>query len=272
DVGIETTTDSAGRYSFGRVRAPITLGMSVSANGFTTATSQISVPARGSADADFALTPKAAFGEALGLVQTPRDRESLTLRASELSAVPALAPFDVFRALDLLPGSSQRDDSELVLDGMPPGDTLVTTDDIPWFPSRRLAGQIGAPLNTAFIQEAGVADAPLGSSSGGSLAGVLALSGRPTGQSRPGGGAEVNFFGVSGSASAPLGHVGSLSIGARHSLSPRLYGDVLDSFAGPDPHYVRDRVPGLPGAAPLRATPSFSDVNGRVEVDPGRGN
>src|SRR5262249_44281716 len=50
------------------------------------------------------------------------------------------------------------------------------------------------------------------------------------------------------------------------------YGDVLDSFAGPDPHYVRDRVPVLPGASPLRATPSFSDVNGRVEVDPGRGN
>jgi hypothetical protein len=271
-VGIETTTDSAGRYSFGRVRAPLTLGMTASANGFTSGTREISVSGRGSVDGDFSLKPASAGEEPLGLMETPRDRESLTLRASELTALPALAPFDVFRAIDLLPASSLMDASELVLKGMPPGDTLVTMDDIPWFGSRRLAGQIGAPLNTAFIQEAGVADAPLRSSSGGSLAGVLGLNGRPSRQERAGGSAEADFFGVSGSASVPLAHIGSVSFGARHSLSSQLYGDVLDSFAGPDQHYVRDRVPVLPGAASLQATPSFSDVNARVEVDPGRGN
>lgn len=271
-VGIETTTDSAGRYSFGRVRAPLAIGMTVSANGFTSASREISVPSRGAIEGDFSLKPASTDAEPLGLLETPRDRESLTLRTSELTALPGLAPFDVFRAIDLLPAASVFDSSELVLNGMPPGDTLVTLDDIPWFPSRRLAGQVGTPLNTAFIQEAGVANAPLGSSSGGSLAGVLGMNGRPARQERAGGSAEADFFGVSGSASVPLAHLGSVSFGARHSLSPQLYGDMLDSFAGPDQHYVRDRVPALPGAPSLQATPSFSDVNARVEIDPARGN
>jgi hypothetical protein len=271
-VGIETTTDTAGRYSFGRVRAPLTIGMTVSANGFTSASREISVPSRGSIDGDFSLKPASTDAEPLGLLETPRDRESLTLRTSELTALPGLAPFDVFRAIDLLPAASVFDSSELVLNGMPPGDTLITLDDIPWFPSRRLAGQIGTPLNTAFIQEAGVADAPLASSSGGSLAGVLGMNGRPARQARAGGSAEADFFGVSGSASVPLAHLGSVSFGARHSLSSQLYGDMLDSFAGPDQHYVRDRVPVLPGAPSVQATPSFSDVNARLEIDPGQGN
>jgi hypothetical protein len=272
-VGIQTTTDSAGRYSFGRVRAPLTIDMSASANGFTSATKQVSVTARGSADMDFSLTPQStADEEPLGLAETPRDRESLTLRTSELTELPGFGPFDVFRAIELLPIASLFDSSELVLNGLAPGTTHVTIDDIPWFPSARLAGQIGAPLNTAFIQEAGLADAPLGASSGGSLGGVLGFNGRRTRQDHPAGTAEVDFFGVGGSASIPLAHMGSVSFGARHSLSSQLYGDVLDAFAGPDQHYVRDRVPSLPGATPLAATPSFSDYNGRLELDPGRGN
>jgi hypothetical protein len=272
-VGIETTTDSTGRFSFGRVRAPLKLDMSATANGFASASKQVSVPAHGSADADFSLKPESAGDEEpLGLAEAPRDRESLTLRSSELTALPGLAPFDVFRAIELLPVSWISDSSELALNGQPPGDTLVTIDDIPWFPSRRLAGQIGTPLNTSFIQEAGVANAPLGSSAGGSLAGLLGLNGRHTRQDRPAGTAEADFFGIGGSASVPIAHMGSVSFGARHSLSSQLYGDVLDSFAGPDQHYVRDRVPDLPGAAPLQATPSFSDYNGRLELDPGTGN
>ena len=272
-IGIETTTDSAGRYTFGRVRAPLKLDMSASANGFTNATRQVSVPPQASADADFSLTPiSAGDEEPLGLAETPRDRESLTLRTSELTALPGLGPLDVFRAIELLPVSSLFDTSALVLNTMPPGDTLITLDEIPWFPSPRLAGEIGAPLNTAFVQEAGTADAPLGSSSGGSLAGVLGFNSRHTRQDRASGTAEADFFGIGGAASVPLAHIGSVTFGARHSLTSQLYGDVLDEFAGPDQHYVRDRVPVLSGAAPLPATPSFSDVNGRVELDPGRGN
>ncbi|HEX4566845.1 MAG TPA: carboxypeptidase-like regulatory domain-containing protein, partial [Vicinamibacterales bacterium] len=213
-VGIDTTTDSTGRYSFGPVRAPIAVGVTASANGFASASREVSV-ARGSVDGDFSLKAVTNDAEPLGLLETPRDRESLTLRASELTALPALAPFDVFRALDLLPAASVSDSSELVLNGLPAGNTLVTMDQIPWFPARRLAGQIGTPLNTAFIQEAGVADAPLGSASGGTLGGVLGLNGRRPRQDRAGGTAELDFFGVSGSVSAPLAHLGSVSFGAR---------------------------------------------------------
>lgn len=273
-IAIETTTDSSGRYSFGRVRAPMNLGITATANGFATATKQIAVPEKGSADANFSLSPDTARDDErpLALIETPRDRETVTLRAPELSAVPGLAPFDVFRAIDLLPASAVGDDTAFVLNGTAAGDTPVTLDGIPWFPSRRLAGQIGAPLNTAFIQQLELADAPLASPAGGALAGALAFSGRPTRQDRPGGSGEVDFFGVSGSASVPIAHAGAVSVAARHSLTSQLYDDVLDAFAGPDQHYVRDRVPSLPGAAPLQTTPLFSDVNGRVDLTPGRGN
>jgi hypothetical protein len=163
--------------------------------------------------------------------------------------------------------------SDLTIRSSEPGNTRLVLDDISWFPAPRLAGAIGPTLNTAYVNQTTLSDTPLGSPAGGELAGALALSGRPLHQDRPSGDAEVSMFGVSGAVSAPLAKLGSISFGARHALTSSLYTDLLNTFAGPDMHMVRDRVPSVPGAAPLSSVlPTFADFNGRVDLTPGHGN
>jgi len=271
---IQAITDSAGRYSFGRVRAPLTLDLNVSADGFESRTEHAAVNPGGSGGSNVELSPVAHDDDgALDVGRQPRDRESLMLRGPELAVLPSLAPTDVFRARQLLPDATVRDDSELVLGATPPGSTRVTIDDIPWFRSSRLFGAIGAPLNTAFVQQATTSDISLNSPVGGELNGGFDLSGRPSPQGRPGGSADVSFFGVAGLAEVPLPRSGSIAFGVRHSLPSSTYSDVLNQFGGNDQHWVRDRIPALAGATSSGfGPPSFSDVNGRVEFAPGRGN
>src|SRR5262249_58246796 len=110
----------------------LAVGRSASGSGFSSVTRQVSVPARRSAHADFSLTPDArSDDEPHGLLEAPRDRESLTVRSSELTALPGLAPFDVFRAIDLLPASSLTDTSAHALNGHPPGASRATVDVSP---------------------------------------------------------------------------------------------------------------------------------------------
>lgn len=274
DTEVETTTDEAGRYSLGRVRALLTVDMVASATGYAAATKKVSIPTSGTAIADFTLPLEKRADEetGLGIFRTGGDRQALTMLAPQLSAVPSLAPADLFRALELLPVAGVGDESDLYLRTSPPGDSRITLDAIPWFPSSRLAGNVGPPLNTAYVQESELSEGRLDSPAGGEMSSALRLSGRPLTSERVTGTAELNMFGGSGSVGAPLGKIGSVSFGARHSLTSSLYTDLLNTFTGPDMHMVRDRVPSVPGVAPLTVAPGFSDVNARVDLTPGHGN
>ena len=271
---IETTTDEAGRYSLGRIRALLTVDVSASATGYAATTKKVSIPTSGRVLADFALAIETRADEetGLGVFRSNGDRQVLTMLAPQLSGVPSLAPADLFRALELLPVAGIGDESELYVRGSATGDARITLDDIPWFPSSRLAGAIGAPLNTAYVQETELSEGRLDSPAGGEMSSAIHLNGRPLTTERVSGTAEVNMFGASGSAAVPIAKMGSISFGARHSLTTSLYTDLLNTFSGPDMHMVRDRVPSVPGAAPLSVVPSFSDVNARLDLTPGRGN
>lgn len=274
NADVVTTTDSAGRFSFGHVRAPITVDMSAAATGYQTATKKVAVAVGQPADADFELSPAPhAEQSLLGVAETPRDRQSLTLRSSELSGIPALAPFDVFHAIQLLPQASVRDDPELALEGTGPGSTLITIDDIPWFPSPRLGGGIGAPLNTAYIQDATLSPVRLAASGGGEVSGELGLSGRPIRPERATGDVDASTFGIAGAAAIPLARFGSIAVGGRHSPQASTFGEVLNWYAGPDQTWLYARTPSLPGTtvATVKA-PSFSDLNLRADITPGAGN
>lgn len=272
---IETTTDGNGRYSLGRIRSLLTVNVNVSASGFESGTTKVSIPNGGIAEADFELATEPASEQqsGLGVFRSDSAQQTLTLLAPQLSGVPSLGPDDLFRALQLLPIALPGDLSDLTIRSSEPGNTRIVLDDISWFTAPRLMGAIGPPLNTAYVNETTLIDTPLGSSAGGELAGQLALSGRPLHQARVSGDGEVSMFGVSGAGSVPLAKLGTISFGGRHALTSSLYTDMLHSFDGPNMHMVRDRVPSVAGAAPLSSvTPTFSDFNGRLDLTPGHGN
>ncbi|HEX6462957.1 MAG TPA: carboxypeptidase-like regulatory domain-containing protein, partial [Vicinamibacterales bacterium] len=275
NADVVTSTDSAGRFSFGRVRAPLTVDLTAAANGYEDATQNVSVSVRQSAAVHFELSPAAprADESSLGIVETPRDRQSFTLRSSELTGLPSLSPFDLFHAIQLLPAASLRDDSELALDGTQPASTIVTIDGIPWFSSPRLAGGIGAPLNMAFFQEATFSPAALGSATGGELSGQLALSGRPIRPERLSGSVDVSVFGIAAAAAIPLSRFGSIAVGGRRSPQSSVFSDVLNWFAGPDQTWLHTRTPVLPATTVAAVNaPYFSDLNLRADITPGAAN
>jgi TonB dependent receptor/Carboxypeptidase regulatory-like domain len=55
DTPVAAATDAAGRYTFGQLRAGLTLHLRVAADGYDTATDDVSVPSGGAADVNFAL-------------------------------------------------------------------------------------------------------------------------------------------------------------------------------------------------------------------------
>jgi hypothetical protein len=85
DTQVAAATDSAGRYTFGRLRAGLTLQLRVAAEGYDTATGDVSVPSGGAADADFALQavrPADDRGAAPALHALSRGAQFTTLRGA----------------------------------------------------------------------------------------------------------------------------------------------------------------------------------------------
>jgi RNA polymerase sigma factor (sigma-70 family) len=85
DTPVGTATDSAGRYTFGKLRAGLRLQLRVAADGYDTATDDVSVPSGGAADVDFALEavgPADDRGAASAIQQLSRDSQFLTLRGA----------------------------------------------------------------------------------------------------------------------------------------------------------------------------------------------
>ena len=85
DTTVATATDSAGRYTFGKLRAGLKLQLRVAADGYDTDTDDVAVPSGGAADVDFALEAVPSVddrGAAAAVRQLSRDSQFLTLRGA----------------------------------------------------------------------------------------------------------------------------------------------------------------------------------------------
>src|SRR4029079_4414420 len=100
----------------------------------------------------------------------------------------------------------------------------------------------------------------------------LRLSTTTRGASRPGGSADIGVFGPAAMIAAPLGHLASVTAGARCSWPQSLYEKTLDRFTKTDATYVRDRSPVYSGGV-LAPSPGsmFSTINGRLDARRGTG-
>lgn len=272
---VDVMTDSAGRFTLGRIRSKLTLPLQATANGYEGATQEVTVPVGGAADADFEMTADASPAESgLGFATSTSDRAVISLPAASIASVPSLTPYDVFRAARVLPAAAiGQDESELVVHGNAPDQTSMQIDGMPWYSFPRLAAALTAPYPTESAQRTDLTGTPVDTEGAGRLGGLVQMSTLHPQGSRVAGTGEVGIFGPSASVNVPLGGIGSAMIGGRHSWPTSIYDSVLDRFAGPGANYVRDRGVHYTGGT-LAASPDvgFSNLNGRVEIAPAKGN
>jgi hypothetical protein len=273
---VDAVTDSMGRYSFGRLRAKLAINLQATANGFAASTVEVSVPASGAQDADFALSVSAQPDNdtGLGLAATTPDRAALSLKRPSVESVPSLSPDDVFRAARMLPTAAiGQDESELFLHGSAPGESYQALDGMPWYSFPRLMAGLTTPFPTASLQETELAGTPVDTEGGGRLSGLMRMTTVRPQTSRVTGVGEVGVFGPSGTVTVPIAGIGSAMIGGRFSWPSSLYNDVLDRFSGADTTYLRTRDVHYTGGT-LAPSPAigFSSLNGRFEIAPAKGN
>ena len=270
---LSTTTDSAGRYAFAKLRAGMGVELQVAAAGFSTAQAKAIVPGKGHEAVDIALKPAVAVeADAIELpgVVVAADGPSVRIRPDELAQLPTLDRRDVFRALQFLPSASAalEASSELFVRGGTPDQTGITFDGFTVYPLGHLWGTFSA-MNMDAVEQADFTPLNLDASHGGRLAGSLALTGASGSKVRPGGAIDLSILGLATKVTLPLGSRGSLLLAGRHSPPSGLYGDLADYFYDTETDDARERDARFSGGpfGALAADPSFYDLNGKLRFE-----
>jgi ferric enterobactin receptor len=266
---VMTTTDSGGRYAFGRLRSGLALELGASANGFKPASSEVTVPGSADAQADFVLeADRADAATNRSLVDSVREGRSLAVQPDFVTGVPSVAPRDVFRALQFLPEASGSLEtvSGLNVRGGTADQTLVRFDGFTVYPFSTVFGGLSA-LNADAIGRADFSAGTFDAADGGRLAGVLKLTGEANATGKPTASVTASLFGVATRVSAPIGDRASFLVAARHSPPQSIYDRVLDRVSTGNGQPVHDRVARFSGGL-FAATPqsSFDDVNGKLDL------
>ena len=274
DTTVQTTTDSAGRYTFPGLRPGIGVELDVAATGFDNGHATAVVPEKGHGDINIDLDPTPVEGTRstnLPSFDTTSDGLAIQLRRRDLALLPTVERQDVFRALQFLPAASaaQEASSELFVRGGTPGQTGVTLDGFAVYPLPHAWGLFSA-LNMDAVEGGDFASASVDAAQGGHLAGNLRLSGATGFGAKPEAVIDLSGLGAATKFSTPIGGKASLLLAGRWSPPARLYGDLLDYFYDTDTEVARQRRAGFAGGLfPAPATdPSFYDLNGKLQFQP----
>ena len=270
ETELSTSTDSAGRYSFQRLRPGAKLELNVVAEGLADTSSDVVVESKSVVVADFAMKPAARVQEgddppvALAVVQPAADSGNVAISRDHLVA-PKLDPQDVFRGVQFLPGvvATMEDAGELNLRGGSADQARVVYDGIPLY---QLPNQFGrfSPFNGDVVQRVDLARSAFGAADGGRLAGAMRLTGTSNGAGRLGGYANVSMLGMSAGINIPVGDRGGILVGGRISPMESLYEDVLDLYAPQSGVVARERTARWSGGTfSLEPASFFRDINVR---------
>jgi ferric enterobactin receptor len=270
-TSLGTTSDSAGRYLFAKLRAGLLLELEASAPNFARATEQVTVPTGGRAHADFSLALVPAVfgaGESLKVFDRSSDMSDFVVRPEHAGSVPSIGRKDLDRVLQLLPGvaASRENSSEFRVRGGAPDQTLVTWDGFTLYPARHLFGAFGG-FNVEAIQEAHISKTAFDAADGGRLGGTVRFVGRSSTGSRPNGIVDLNALGAGAVFSTPLGGRSSFLVAARQSFPKSYYDDLIDLAAGGGNPSARSQPARYSGGA-FKSTPTstFDDLNAKLDL------
>jgi hypothetical protein len=265
---VSTTTDSAGRFAFGSLRAGTAVELDAGANGYATARTKAVVPPSGHGTVNLTLEP-VPNAAGLAAIDSSGDGGSIRLRRDDLARVPTLERHDVFRALQFLPGVSaaQESSSELYVRGATADQTGIRLDGFTIYPVRHLFGAFST-LNMEAVERADFAPMSVDAASGSRLAGAVGFVGASGDKANPSGAIDLSILGLAMKFSVPIGTRGSVLFAGRRSPPSGMYTDALDYLYGTDTEAARARPAKFSGglfAAPVD-TPSFYDLNGKLQI------
>lgn len=272
ETSLTASTDSAGRYLFGKLRPGLNIQLQASAAGFEPTSRDVVVPSGGRVGADFSLAaaarsePSAAELPALDI---SADGGRFVARSEQVAAIPSVARKDIFRALQFLPGvmGSPGIRDNLSVRGGTPDQTLVTLDGLTLYQIPDVFGTFNS-VDMDAVQSGVFSRDPFDAAAGGRLGGSLRLSSPSNATGKATGFVDVSMLGVGAFVSVPLSDRGSLLIATRQSPPTSLYNDALDAFATQSGVSVRDRIPRFSGGT-FQTAPStslFRDANSRLDL------
>lgn len=275
ETAVAASTDSAGRFVFGRIRPGIMVPLNVSAEGYEPSTRNVLAPDAGHVEVDFALAaspvaPGLDEGEGADAAENSAPPVPSTSNPLSLPAVPSPVGTDLFRRLQFLPSvdaTIERGDL-LAVRGSEPGDTLVAFDGFLLYPTTHPFGAFTGP-NADVVREAEFSPDGHVATLGGALSSVLRLASATPAQGRTSGAVDLGRLGAGAYVDVSLAARGSIMFGGRVSPPESLYEDALEQFSSADALWVRDRAPRFSGGT-LGEAPdvSFRDVNARLEFRP----
>jgi ferric enterobactin receptor len=270
DTPVATTTDTFGRFDFGRIRAGLSLTLEASSAGYTAVDQTVAIVAGEITTAAITLAAESTVSSGLapGILGISPRTETTTISSASVTGLAAPRPGDTNRALQLLPDirGSLEDPSSFPVRRGSPDQTAVTYEGMTLYSFPGLRGMFGG-FDAAAISTADLSEDSLGSPLAGLPSGVnlRALSGAYP--SRPTGFFEASAFGVGGRVVVPIAGRVAIRVAARQNPPDRLYENVLDRYSSGQGLFVPTRVPAFTGG-PLAASPTvgFHDVNATVDV------
>jgi ferric enterobactin receptor len=272
ETTMTATSDSAGRYVFGRLRSGASVDILASAPGYVARTAAVVVPDADRRTLDFALRRTDASAEPdsqLSPLYSADDTSEVSARAERLRGVPSVGRGDVYRGLQFLPGvwGTSEASGELFVRGGTPGENLITLDGFTLYPVEHVFGPFSA-LNPDAIAGVDFSRSTVDASDGGRLSGVARMTGG-AGGGKAAGAVDFSVLGTRAAVSLPLGKRASFLVAARHSFSGSLNEQFLDMLADDGTTSARDRQARYSGG-PLAFEPtsSIGDLNVKFEASP----
>jgi len=267
---LSATTDSAGRYAFGRIRSGIPLELHVSASGYKPAQVKIEKTSNTRLQNDITLEPDAGLetaGAVLSPVDTTADGNRTLVRPAQVAGIPSLSRTDVFRGLQFMPGvtGSMESNGDLYVRGSAPDQTLISLDGITLYPSSHVLNSLG-PLNAGIIKRAVFTEGVPGAADGGHLSGALRLTQQPDVASGAGGYFDLSMLGPAGVFNIPTGDKGAIMVAARRSPTNSGFENVLDLYMPTVGQANRNRPMRWSGGTfALDPTSGFWDLNTKAD-------
>jgi ferric enterobactin receptor len=193
------------------------------------------------------------------------DISQMTIDPRNLAALPSLGEFDVFRALQLLPGigGTNETSSALTIRNSPSAHNLVLFDGFNIYRLDHFFGVYSA-VNSDAIRDIQVYKGGFGAKYGGRIAGVVDMTGNTGSFKEPSYSLGMNFLSARFSINTPLND----GRGALHISARRAYTDIIRSklFENLYKNFREESndIEGINANDVLRPDFSFYDINAKA--------
>ncbi len=190
----------------------------------------------------------------------------VSVKPSQIAALPGLGEKDIFRSIQLMPGVSATNEqsSGLYVRGGTPDQNLVLLDGFTVYKVDHFFGIFSA-FNASAVEDVTLLKGGFDSRYGGRISSVVDLAGKPGSKTGIEAGGGVSFLSYNGYVDGPIGRKVTFMLAGRRSFQSPFSSKIEDNYTasgnggGPGGGF---------GGTQTEPRSSFYDVNGRLTYTP----